>query len=60
MVVTCRAVIARILEQYEALKLFFQSEAKDSQNDKDEKDKATVIYKTLATTGTEHKLCCYS
>ncbi|KAJ8046684.1 Zinc finger BED domain-containing protein 5 [Holothuria leucospilota] len=50
-------VISRVLEYYEALKLFFETEqTEDSQNDKDEKEKAMEIYKTLTTAGTEHML----
>jgi hypothetical protein len=48
-------VIARILEQWEPLTLFFQSEMTLNQ-EKSDKDKASTIYKSMKNAGTEHML----
>ena len=44
-------VVSRILEQWDALKLFFQSESRV-----DRVDGASKIYQTMTTTGTKHIL----
>ncbi|KAJ8046685.1 Zinc finger BED domain-containing protein 5 [Holothuria leucospilota] len=54
---SCSGIIACILEHYEALKLFFETEqSENSQNHSDQKEKAMEIYETLTTAGTEHML----
>ena len=54
-------VIARILEQWDALKLFFSSEIKSGSTEKDDRDKASSCLKTMEAFGTQHvtisKLC---
>ena len=48
---SCGQVVTRILEQLEALSLFFQSESPS-----DHVDRAGKIYQTMRTTGTKHML----